>query len=289
MTPRERHVLVGRIAPGAADREYHLRARFTGDELAGVGDRDPLGGLVADLHDELGRDDPGLVGRRLRHRVIDLEELRGRVDGQKDADTAETPLAVGLELLELVGVEVLGVRVEFVQPAVDHALDEILPLLIGQLAVEVRVHLGHHVHDLADALVVPVRRRGAVADRQPQSDQRGHHQEPDQVPKWHVYPHRRAGGVSPLLVAHQELRFRTLPRPTRSSADSPTPTDSFCTRGAARRRPQDRHRRSAEHPAPQRQPEPGRRSRPGAPPRRQSPRAATSRSTTAGISQPVSP
>ena len=69
---------------------------------------------------------------------------------------AELALGLVVELLVLVRVDVLRVRVEPVEPAVDHVLDELLLLLVVEWPDEVLVDLGEHVHDGADELVVLV-------------------------------------------------------------------------------------------------------------------------------------
>ena len=105
---------------------------------------------------------------------------------EEDADAAEAPFVLGVEVAELLFVEVLRVLVEIGQAAVDHVLDELLPVVVRQLADIVLVDLGEHLDNLPDQPVVPVRRGRAVADRQPQPDERRDRQQPQQVSQRHI-------------------------------------------------------------------------------------------------------
>ena len=81
-------------------------------------------------------------------------------------------------------------RVELVQPAVDHVLDKLLPFVVVQFADVVRIHFRQDLDDLADELIVLVRRRALQPIDQAEADEAGDHQEPDQIPKRHRGPRR---------------------------------------------------------------------------------------------------
>ena len=199
----ERHVELGGDAAGAAKRHRYLRAEFAHDELLGVVDGpafgvEPLlgigelvgdgwGRVAVDLHDEVVGDDAGLVGGCAGHRVADLEQVRFGVEAEHDADAAEAAFAVGLEVLELLLVEVFGVRVELPQPAVDHVFDELLAVVVREFAVVVGIDLGEHVDDLANEDVVLVWGRRAVADGEPNEHEGGNDQKPGEVAKGHSF------------------------------------------------------------------------------------------------------
>ena len=77
-------------------------------------------------------------------------------------------------------------RVEVVQPGVDHGVDHLLPVLVVELADVVLVHQREHLDDLLDELVVLVRRRGGAAEGQAEEDDGRDGQQPGQVPKGHA-------------------------------------------------------------------------------------------------------
>ena len=90
LCPSRRMVSVT-FVPGSP--RIRLRASSTGE---------PGGGVVADLGDLVVGQHAPLVGRPAGHRVLDAQVFGLRVEAaQKDADAGVAPLALGLELLEV--------------------------------------------------------------------------------------------------------------------------------------------------------------------------------------------
>ena len=77
--------------------------------------------------------DAGLVGRRADHRTDDRQLAAILpVVADLDADAAELALALLLELLVFLRIDVVRVRIEPFQAAVDHVLDELAPCACGR-------------------------------------------------------------------------------------------------------------------------------------------------------------
>src|SRR5262249_15485962 len=148
-------------------------------------------GFAVDLEDDVAGHDAGLVGWGADHGADDGElTTLLTVVADVDADAAELALGVLVELLVVAGVDVLRVRVEAFQPAVDHVLDE-LAFAVGVDVNDVLLaDLVEHVHEEANEFVVLVLLPGggAVRHRQAQQGNGGDAQQPEQVPARHVKP-----------------------------------------------------------------------------------------------------
>ena len=119
-----------------------------------------LGRFAVDLDDRVAGQDAGLVGGRADHRADDRQLAAVlAVVADLDADAAELALARLLELLEFLRIDVLRVRIEPFEAAVDHVLDELAPLLAVEIGHVRLAHLLQHVHDEGDVFVVLVLQR----------------------------------------------------------------------------------------------------------------------------------
>jgi hypothetical protein len=123
----------------------------------------------------------------IRSSADDHQPAGPGVDADMNADAAEDALALPLELLVLLGVEVARVRVEPFQAEVDHVLDEFPLALVVELADVIRVDLRQYLGEQSNHLQVFLLRllRRAVGQGQSYQHQQGHGDEPGQVPTGH--------------------------------------------------------------------------------------------------------
>ena len=102
------------------DRSVDRAAHF----LDGLIQGQSLDALVVNAGDQIARHDAGARGRRVVDRRHDLDEAVFLRD--LDAETAELAFGLGPHILEALGVEVAGMRIERGQHAVDGGLDHFL-------------------------------------------------------------------------------------------------------------------------------------------------------------------
>ena len=141
------------------ERERHLGVLRAPHLLDGVDEGHVLGELPVDLHDLIA----GLEAGAVRRGVLDRrDDGQHAVPGRDlDAEAAEAPLGVDLELLVEVGGEIRAVRIQRGEHSVDGALDELLRL---HLVDVVLLDQGQDVGEVLEALVGILRDRTDLPD-----------------------------------------------------------------------------------------------------------------------------
>ena len=124
---------------GRADRAAHL--------LHGIVQRQADDGLAIDGGEKVARLDPGARSRRAVHRGHDLHEAVLRCD--LDAEAAILAGRLRLHVLEVIGVEIGGVRVKRGQHAVDRSLDRFGRFKLGHV---IGLGLGQDVGEQVELL-----------------------------------------------------------------------------------------------------------------------------------------
>ena len=154
-------------------RQRHLGAGFALDHVNDVAVAKRVGRLVVDLDDDVAGQDPRLVRGRADHGADDHRQTAAWIDAKLNAHAAEVAFGLRIELLELVGVHVFRIRIEPIEPAVDHVFDELLFLFVVEGSHEVLIDFGEHVHDGADQLVLLVALAGRRGEREAHAQDHG--------------------------------------------------------------------------------------------------------------------
>ena len=110
----------------AEDGQSDLRLRLAAHAFDGFVQCQAFDERVVDLEDHVARFDAGTVGGSVLDRRDDLHQPIFHTDF--DADSAEFALRADLQVLEGVGVEVAGVRVQVRKHAADGVCDQFLVL-----------------------------------------------------------------------------------------------------------------------------------------------------------------
>jgi hypothetical protein len=112
--------------PLAHDREDDVGARLAAHALDRVVEAHALDRGVVQLDDQVARQHTGAEGRSILDRRDHLDEAVFHAD--LDAETAEFALGADLEVLEGLGVEIGGVRIQPGEHAADRVGDQLLVL-----------------------------------------------------------------------------------------------------------------------------------------------------------------
>ena len=206
----------------AHDRQHDHRARLAAHLLDGLGERDAAGGEIVDLDDEVAGLDAGAERGRVLDRRHDPDDAV--LDADLDPEAAELALRRDLQVLERLGVEEVGMRVEPVHHPVDRFLDQ---LVVRDRLDVVRLDLAEHRREELQVLVgdrrphVALRDRGEIERKQ----EAQHGSQPDQscfLPVAHIVcplpaPRtrppigaRRRGPMSPKYTAPREMSRLTV-------------------------------------------------------------------------------
>ena len=120
----------------AVDRAPHL--------LDGLRERQTLHRVAVEMGDQIARLQAGMRGRRVVDRRDDLYE--SVLHRHFDAEPAELAAGLHLHVIEVFGVEVIRMRIERGQHAVDRALDQLIVLdLIGVTVAHDLEHIAEQV------------------------------------------------------------------------------------------------------------------------------------------------
>ena len=119
----------------------------------------PCTGVAVEMGDEVAGLEAGIGGRRVVDRRHDLDQAV--LHRHLDAEPAELAAGLHLHVVEVLGIQVVRVRVERGQHAVDRALDQ---RVVGDVVDIVRAHQLEHVAEQVELLVGlgVVRRRGGT-------------------------------------------------------------------------------------------------------------------------------
>ena len=224
----------------AQQREHDLGARLAAHLLDRLRQRHAARRGVVDLDDEVAGLDAGAEGRRVLDRRDDADEAV--LDADLDAQAAEVALGGDLQLLERVGVEEVGVRVEPAHHPVDRFLDQ---LLVGDRLDVVALDLAEDGRQELQVLVGNRQLGFALRDRREIEGKQHpqHRAEADQPRLLPAVTHV----VSRPLATPAEMPAFWMPRPLRRTGSPPAAKYERIARGpiAARLR----HARAAGGPS----------------------------------------
>lgn len=134
---RERNVERGPAVARHGDR--HLAAGLAAQDLDDRHQAHAVGCLSLDADDQIARLDAGARGGR----IVDRRDHLGHavVIRELDAEPAEPPLGVAVELVEFLGVHIVGMRIE----AGEHAFERVIGELFVVHRMDIaRLDLLHH-------------------------------------------------------------------------------------------------------------------------------------------------
>ena len=154
----------------ARDRQHDLGAGLAAHLLDGLGERESARDGVIDLDDQVARLHAGAERGRVLDRRNDFDDAV--FDADLDAEAAELALGRDLQLLERIGVEEVGMRVEAVHHAVDGLVDElVVRYRLDIVALDASEHGGEQLQVLVgdrQTRVALGQRREIEAQQQPE-------------------------------------------------------------------------------------------------------------------------
>jgi len=186
-------------------------AAFSSDQLAKVFRRQVLGTGIVHFHDQVANNHSRIVSGRAGHKRSDFGKFCLLIDMEDNSNAAKTSFVFSHKIMEFLFVEILRMFIELREPAVDHVLNEFLPLFIRQFADVIRIHFGKDFYDLPNKPVVLVRCGSAIPNSQPQPNDSRNDQQPDQISLRHCYLSIEKGasnqghGASEIQIAYKGI------------------------------------------------------------------------------------
>src|SRR5262249_30185618 len=167
----------------------HFGAGFALDHLDDFTGANILQALAVNFENEVSGQNTSFVSRCADHWARNLEQSRLPIQVDLDAHASERTFAGFLECLEIIGIEIRGIRVEPLQTAVDHVFDKLLPLFRSQFANIVVIDFGQNVDQEILQFIMLLLVLAAVwrtkRDGQTDNDDRRKSEQPSKVPARH--------------------------------------------------------------------------------------------------------